>query len=302
MAPRAELVALGMSHSAISRRCRPGGPWQRLIPGVVLLNNGRPTPDQLNRAALAHAGTDAMLTGIAAARLHGVRRLPADSRVHVLIPHARKVATRGFAVVERTIHLPEPTHVGGLPVAPLARALVDAAHRMASLNDIRAMIADAVQRGLCHPRELRQALEQGTTIGSALPRIVIEEMDKGVRSAAEAWAARVAKRSKLPEPEWNVEIRDAEGRLLGVADAWWPDVGLAWEIDSIDFHLDPDSYGRTVRKHTRLTAAGILVVHTLPSQLRRNPKAVIADLRAAFTQAANRPPPTVRTRLWRPAA
>ncbi|PRX43551.1 hypothetical protein B0I33_1148 [Prauserella shujinwangii] len=243
-----------------------------------------------------------MITGIEAARLHGVRHLPSDSRVHVLIPHDRRVATRGFAVVERTIHPPEPETVDGLPVAPLARALIDAAHRMDSLNDIRAMIADAVQRELCHPRDLRHELEQGTTIGSALPRIVVEEMDRGIRSAAEAWAARVARRSTLPEPQWNVEIHDEFGTVLGIVDAWWPEAGLAWEIDSLDFHLNPNDYERTVRKHSRLTAAGVVVMHTLPTRLRRNPQGVIAELRAAYAQARSRPPPNVRARLWRPAA
>lgn len=241
-----------------------------------------------------------MITGVEAARLHGVRRLPDDSRVHVLIPHARRVISHGFAVVERTIYPPEPTTIRGLPVVPLARAIIDAAHRMDDLDEIRAMVSDAVQRELCHPRDLRRELEQGTTIGSALPRRVIAEMDRGVRSAAEAWAIAVARRSGLAEPDWNVEIRDESGELLGIADGWWADVGLAWEIDSMDFHLDPEGYARTIRKHSRMTAAGIPVVHTLPTDLRKNPATVAAELRAAYEHASARPPPRVRTRPSRP--
>ncbi|RBM10886.1 hypothetical protein DI005_34935 [Prauserella sp. PE36] len=302
VAPRAALVALGMSHSAISRRCRANGPWRRLIPGVVMLTNGTPTRHQLDRAALVHAGAGAMITGVEAARIHGIRRLPSESRVHVLIPHERRVATRDFAVVERTIHLPEAIMINGLPVAPLARALIDAAHRMDKLSDVRAMITDAVQRQLCHPRELRHELEQGTTIGSALPRVVIEEMDRGVREAARAWASQVGEQSKLPEPQWNVEIRDGSGALLGVTDAYWPDIGLAWAVDAPDFRLDPTGYGRAARERTRLAAAGVVVVHTPPVQLRKNPAAVVADLRAGYVRAVNRPPPDVRTRLSRAAA
>ncbi|MFF5991985.1 hypothetical protein [Prauserella flavalba] len=291
-----------MSHSAISRRCRANGPWRRLMLGVVMLTNGTPTRYQLGRAALVHAGADAMITGVEAARIHGVRRLPPDSRVHVLIPHTRRVATRGFAVVERTIHLPEPLVINGLPVAPLARALIDAAHRMDKLSDVRAMITDAVQRQLCHPRELRHELEQGTTIGSALPRIVVEEMDRGVRAAARAWAAQVGRQSKLPEPQWNVELRDGFGALLGVADAYWPDIGLAWAVDAPDFRLDPTGYGRATRERARLAAAGVVVVHTPPVQLRNDPAAVVSDLRAGYVRAVSRPPPDVRTRLGRAAA
>jgi hypothetical protein len=302
VAPREALIELGMSHSTISARCRPGKPWQRPIPGVIVFSNGTLTRQQLRRAALVHAGPDAVLTGIEAARMHGVKRLPADQRVHVLIPHRSGVSSWGFATVERTLHLPEPVEIDGLPVAPLARALFDAARRMTRLDEVRAMIADAVQRGLCDPRDLKREIAEGSTIGSALPRRVVHEMDAGIRSAAEAWARTVVKRSRLPEPKWNARVYDATGELLGVPDAYWEEVGLALEVDSLEFHLGPADYERTVRKHTRLTAAGVVVLHVLPSHLRDKALTVINDLRRAYDQAAGRPPPLVHVEFSRPAA
>ncbi|WP_091810800.1 hypothetical protein [Prauserella marina] len=294
VAPRATLVALGMSHAAISRLCRPGGPWRRPIPGVVVLANNAPTRHQRNWAALTHAGRNGMLTGVAAARLHGIVRLPPDTRVHVLIPHERRVASRGFATIERTIHLPDPVAINGVPVAPLARALVDAARRMDSLRAIREMIADAVQRRLCTPAELRRELDQGSTIGSALPKIVISEMERGVRAAADSWAARAVKRGGLPAPEWNAEVRDDTGAVLGTAQAFWPNVGLAWEVDSPDFHLTSAGYQATTSRLARFTSAGIVVVQTRPARLLRNPDAVLGDLRQAFDRPTSRPPPAAR--------
>lgn len=302
VAPREALIELGMSHSTISARCRPGKPWQRPIPGVIVFNNGTLTRQQLRRAALVHAGPDAVLTGVEAARMHGVKRLPADRTVHVLISHNGGVSSWGFAMVERTVHLPEPTEVDGLPVAPLARALFDAARRMTQLDEVRAMIADAVQRGLCDPRDLKREIAEGSTIGSALPRRVVHEMEAGIRSAAEAWARTVVRRSRLPEPRWNVGVHNADGELLGVPDAYWEEVGMALEVDSIEFHLGPSGYERTVRKHTRMTAEGVVVLHVLPSHLRDSALTVIHDLRRAYHQAASRPPPRVHVALARPAA
>jgi hypothetical protein len=269
---------------------------------VIVLSNGQPDRSLRLRAALTHAGSEAMITGLQAARLHGVRHLPHDETVHVLVPHRRRVASWGFARIERTVHLPEPTQVAGVPVVPLARALIDAARRMSDLNAVRTMIAEAVQRGLCDPTELRSELATASTIGSAIPRRVVAEMNAGVRSAAEAWGHRLVKRSRLPEPEWNVEIRTSTGKLLGIADAWWGDVALALEIDSLEFHLGPTDYARTVDKHTRMTAAGIPVVHVLPSRLRDDPRGVIRELEAAYHHAARRPPPKLRTRLARRTA
>jgi hypothetical protein len=243
-----------------------------------------------------------MITGIEAVRMHGVLKVPDDRRVQVLIPHESKVATWGFAVVERTIHLPKPVFIEGIPVAPLARALIDAARRIDRLDEIRAMIAYAIQHRLCTPEALQRELAEGSTIGSALPRRVVHEMNAGIRSVAEAWAKRVIKRSGLPQPQWNVEIRDVEGKLLGITDAWWEEIGLAWEIDSLEYHLGPADYARTVEKHTRFAAAGVMVVHTLPSRIRDNPEAVISELQAAYKHAAQSLSPSIQRLRKRPRA
>ncbi|WP_245617344.1 hypothetical protein [Amycolatopsis taiwanensis] len=290
-----------MSHSTISARCRPGKPWQRPIPGVVVFSNGTLTRQQLRRAALVHAGPAAMVTGIEAARMHGVKRLPAEAKVHVLVPHESGVSSWGFATVERTVHLPEPTEIDGLPVVPLARALFDAARHMDRLDEVRAMIADAVQRKLCDPRDLKQEIEKGTTIGSALPRRVVHEMDRGIRSATGAWARNVVKRSRLPEPQWNVNLFTSDDRLLGRVEAYWREANMALEIDSLEFQLGSAGNARA-RTHRALTGAGVVVVHVLPSHLRDEPLTVIQRLRATYEKAAGRPPPDVQVRSVRHAA
>ncbi|WAL64764.1 hypothetical protein ORV05_28000 [Amycolatopsis cynarae] len=288
VAPRATLVALGLSHSTISARCRPGRVWQRPIPGVIVLNSDPLSRAQLHRAALVHAGARAMITGIEAARLHGLTRLPPGEAVHVLVPHTSGVSSWGFATVERTIHLPAPVVIERVPVAPLARALFDAARRMTDLSAVRAMIKEAVGRGLCDPRDLQREIESGSTIGSALPRRVVHEIHAAVRSASEAWAREILRRSGLPEPEWQVELEDQDGVFLGHADAYWAEVGLLWRIAWAEFSLEDQE------PNPAPAGAGAIVVETLPSQLRDNPLRVIEQLRKAYETAAGRPPPPIR--------
>jgi hypothetical protein len=71
-----QLVELGLTRSTIAHRCRPGGPWRRLAPGIVKLHNGPITRNDRRRAALLHTGSDAVLTGLDALELHGMRRMP----------------------------------------------------------------------------------------------------------------------------------------------------------------------------------------------------------------------------------
>ncbi|MFI5564789.1 hypothetical protein [Amycolatopsis japonica] len=250
------------------------------------------------KVALTHAGPEAMLTGVQAARLYGVRRLPPERRAHALIPHRSKVATWGFAVVERTIHLPEPVEIDGLPVAPLARALIDAARRMDELKSVRAMIHDAVHRGLCTPEELRVELAQASTIGSALPRIVVNALQDGVGSAVEQWLESVLERSGLPRPTRRAELRTSDGAVVGVADAWWSQVGVALQVRHDEVALEPDKSPTM----PALVAPGLIVVQVSPAQLRDEPLVVIQDLRAAHRRARQRPPPDLGSVPAAPAA
>ncbi|MFI9382734.1 hypothetical protein [Kutzneria sp. NPDC052558] len=256
--------------------------------GVYLLTGGVPSRRQMVVAALLRAGPKAVITGVEAARRHGVHRLPVDGPVHVLVPPDSRLASQSFMLVERTKRPWLTTTVDGVPLASPARALIDAARRDGRLDIVRAMLADGVQRGICTVGDLTRELVHPRLRGTALPRIVLTEVGDGVRSTAEAWARRLILRSKLPAPAWNAELRDKHGHRLAVVDAWWADVGLAWEIDSTEFHLAPADHERTTRRHSALTAAGVLVVHTVPSRLRRDPAGVLRDLCGAYASAAAR--------------
>lgn len=293
---RKELAVLGVTERMIWARVRAGGPWQRLHPGVIMLRNGTPTPPQSIDAALRYAGPNAILTGISACGLYGMQRLPTAEDVHVLIPHRNRRLSVDGVLVERTTRIPPTTSRAGFPVASLTRAVLDAARRLRGREQVEALLAQAVQRGMTTPRRLRAELDEGSVRGSALPRAVLASLERGAQSPAEVWGVQLAARSGLPEPQWNARLFTSAGVALAKTDAWFDEVAMAWEIDSYDWHLSPADYARTLRRHAILTAAGVIVLHTLPSRLRTEPKAVIAELRAAYHQASQRPRPDIVAR------
>jgi hypothetical protein len=262
----------------------------------VLLSNGEPTRRQQVEAALLHGGPDAVVTGVEAVRRHGLSRLPADSAIHLLVPDARHIRSSGFALVERTIHMPTPVGRDGVPLAPLDRAVLDAARRWRKIDRVRDLLAEAVQCGRCHPTELLDELNAGSRRGSALPRRVLGEIDSGVRSVAEAHGLRLWRKSGLPEAVWNQPVFDSGGQFIATPDAWCDDVALAWEIDSFEWHLDAKGYARTIARNTRYAGAGIVVVQTLPSRIRDDPRGVVTELRAAYAAAQARPRPPMQVR------
>jgi hypothetical protein len=195
--------------------------------------------------------------------------------------------------VERTTRMPSLQLLNDFPTAPLERAVLDAARRAGSVDGARAIIAEAVQRGRVLPARLRTELDRGSTRGSGLARKVLAEISDGVRSVAEAWARRLVLNSRMPKPAWNVPLCDPDGRLLAIVDAWWDDVALAWEIDSYEWHLSPQSYSDTLARDAALTAAGITVLHTTPGRIQKEPVAVLRELERAHGQARRRPRPQI---------
>ncbi|SDG31802.1 hypothetical protein SAMN05216553_10796 [Lentzea fradiae] len=171
VAPVAALLHIGLSASLIDQRSRPGGPWQRLFPGIFLLSRAGPTREQLVQAALLYAGDQAMLTAFDALYLHGMRSvLPTADAIHVLAPRHSRAWGHATLRLERTDRLPRPTIRRGFHVAPLERAAVDAIRRTRSVTDTKAIL-DEVAHYVGVPAlraELTLAPRKGTTLARKL--------------------------------------------------------------------------------------------------------------------------------------
>lgn len=300
VATAAQLVAAGIPERTVYDRCRDGGPWQLVLPGVILLFTGRPSRDQLVHAALLLCGRESVVTGLEACRRHGVRRGPArvdlgrndqQTEVHVLNPASRQVRSVGFVHVERTRRLPEALVRNGLRIAPLPRACMDAARRLRAPGDVTELLADPVQRGLCTVAALHTELGLASRRGTAIPRRVLSEVGDGIRSAAELAAKQLWTRTGLPDPWWNAEVYGPGGELLAVADCWLDDVAMVWEIESTEWHLRPADHAKTVERAARLVAAGVTYTASKPRKVLEDRDGVVETLRATYAQAKMRPRP-----------
>lgn len=91
----------------------------------------------------------------------------------------------GHVVIERTTRMPGKVMRTGLACAPFIRALIDAARDSTDIDEVRAMMAEAVQRRFCMPRQMLDEVRDGTVRHSQLARKVALEIADGVRSPAE---------------------------------------------------------------------------------------------------------------------
>ncbi|MFC7220240.1 hypothetical protein ACFQLX_19030 [Streptomyces polyrhachis] len=306
----------GVSAAVAERRCRPGGPWQQLLPGVYLLHSGAPTGWERLHSALLYAGRadgavprqgadpespghgPAMLTGMAALALHGFAdapRLPELAAVDVLLPRERRLRSTGHARLVRAHTPPAAEEIAGLPVAPAPRALADAVARLRDASLVRRLLVEAVRAGHCDAaslvRELAgQRLLDEPHVAGGVAALLAEG-----RSRAEELLYAMVRLHELPDPLWQVDLRLPGGPHLGGLDAYWPEYAVALELDCRTPGAEEGSAGDAlweghVAKRETLERLGITVVHVTPRKLGESMGQQAEVVRAALLAAAEREP------------
>ncbi len=301
---RSQALAAGVSEAELRHKLRPPGPWRVVLPGVYLSHNGFLTVGQRELAAVLYGGRESVITGHAAAARYGVR-VPVTEVVDVLVPHTQRRQSRGFVSIHRTARMPaRPWMIDNLRWAPPARAVADAARSLADVKAISDLVAAAVQQDRCSVRQLSAELREGPRQGSAALREVLAAVADGIASVAEAEFRALVQGSGLPEPMYNARLFAGE-EFLAKPDAWWPRAGVAAEVDSREWHLSPAAWQRTMARHSRMSAHGIIVLHFPPSRIRTDPAGVVAELTSALKSGSGRAPLPIRsvpTAAGRPAA
>lgn len=285
---RTQALEIGIPQSTLNTWCKPSGKWQKLLPGVYLTVTGRVTAEQRQAAALLYAGPKSVITGSVAMRIHRLR-CPGDA-IDVLIPWTVKRQSTGFVRIHRTRRMPAFSQAGSIRFANPARAVADAAHGFTDLDQVRAVVAEAVQRQACSIAQIGLEFREGVNRDSLHFREALAEVRDGIRSVAEARFRERVRNSDLPQPRYNVFLRAADGTDIGEADAWWADAGVSAEIDSREYHFYREGWLKTDAKHSRMLKYGILPHHFAPTRIENDWPVIYADLKSSIHQGRQRPP------------
>lgn len=285
---RSQALACGIPQSTVSVWCKLGGKWQKMLPGVYLAVTGTPTPEQRQMAALLYAGQGSVITGSAAVRVRRLR-VPATDMIDVLIPSSVKRQSLGYVRIHRTRRMPVPVRMGPVRFAPPARAVADASHWFTNLGDVRALVAEAVQKQVCSIAQIGIELSEGANRDSAHLRKALAAVRSGIRSEAEADFRDRILRSDLMAPQYNVFLRARDGTDIGEADAWWAEAGVSAEIDSQEYHFYRDGWLKTDAKHGRMLKYGIRPHHFAPSRVKSDWPAIYEELKSSIADGRRRP-------------
>lgn len=188
-------------------------------------------------------------------------------------PAVRAVTRNGFALVDpASIFCQLATHL--------------------ELADLVA-VGDALVRDppVLHPRDprpwvtidaLRERVARFRGRGSRLAREAIALVRVGAESRQESRLRVAIVRAGLPEPEPNVEIRHAGGRLIARVDLYYPtwDVGVEYEGGQ---HEGGRQLARDIARYDDLAAHGTRIVRVDKSFIR-NPEVSLARIERALRE------------------
>ena len=146
-----------------------------------------------------------------------------------------------------------------------------------------------------HHKDLTTELSAGPNAGSALFREALADVAEGVRSAAEGDLKDLLTTSGLPMPLFNPSLYDDTGAFIARPDAWWPELGIAVEVDSREWHLSPEDHAKTLARGRRMAQHQVIVLRFTPKQIRSQPAEVLRDIKAALDGARGRPPLKLKT-------
>ncbi len=255
--------------------------WTERTHAVYTTTTGPLSREQLLHVAVAHAGPQALIGGLTAAGLHGLRGWARDEvTVYVehdlsfdSVPGVRFVRTRRSVDVLR--------HPGaGLARARLEPAVLLFASTEPSVRTALGAVAACIQQRLTTAERLVPWVRILRPLRRAADlRALLADLSGGSQSLAEVDVLRLCRRWGLAVPARQRRRKDRGGRWR-YTDAEWdlPDGRvLVLEVDGA-FHIDVLSYGEDVKRQRGLTTAARIVIRATAFEVRHEPFGLVGDL------------------------
>jgi very-short-patch-repair endonuclease len=268
---RTQLLDAGVTARQITRRLRTGG-LLREHRGVYRVGHRAPTIEATYLAAILAAGEGALLSGRAAAYLHGLVKGPSPPP-EVTAPSERRV--EGVRTHRcRSLNADDATLVRGIPVTTVPRTLVDISSEL-SLDALARACHEAGVRYGTTPARVEAVLELRPNIAGArkLRRVIHGDVHVTL-STLEGRFLELLRQEGLPLPLTN---RPAGGRRV---DCRWPEHRLTVELDGYRFHNSRYSWEQDRRREREARARGDEFRRYTYGDVTEHPRLTLSELRS----------------------
>lgn len=280
---RAQLLAAGVTRSAITRRVRADR-LRPVHPGVYRAGPVRGRRADEVAASLA-CGPGAAVAHASAATMWGqLPGAPSASTVEVVVPdHGRRAPPDVVVHRSRNLLPDEVTTLDGVPLTTPARTLLDLGSTRSG-RELEQAVAESYVLGLTTEAALRTMVARHPRHrGAAALRAILEAGEPAhTRSEAEEVALELIDGTGIERPKANVVVRGYR------VDFWWPRLRLVMETDGYQVHSTKRAFERDRQRDAELRAADIDYVRFTWSQLTKRRKWVLVQLGGAIALAEQR--------------
>jgi len=267
----AGLDALGCSVAERRHRVERGI-WVSLHDGVYRIAGAPPTWRGDLLAACLAGGDDTVASHRSAAAIWNVDGGRRDVR-EILCPRWRRSFEDGPIIHEtKALDARDVTVVDAIPVTTIERTLLDLGAVVTPVVVERA-VETALRRELTSLLDLRatvRRLGRRGRNGVGVLRGIIDERDPDRRlteSSMEMRLLQALRAHGLPEPVTQHSIYEG-GRFVARVDAAYPDLRIALEYESVDWHTGKAALLRDSARRNAVVAAGWLPVAVTVDDLR----------------------------------
>lgn len=273
------VLAAGGSDDMIATRVRNGW-WTRLHAGVYRIGPRSDTWLERLQSALLAAGEGAVVSHRAAWALWGLEGIQAHL-VELTVPYAH-APLPAQVIRHRTRRPPDATVLRGLRVTTVERTLLDGASLLPE-SIVAKGVDSAIRLDLATPTSIARTIaergKRGVRGVRKLERVLAETDANGpTGSPAELELARWMRRDGIPDPVRQWEVFGASGNRY-LVDFGWPTLGKGVEVDGLLAHTGAERLERDLERQNDLMEAGIELRRFTGRQVRRDPQAVVAEIR-----------------------
>lgn len=213
----------------------------------------------VNTAAAALWVPGGVITGRAAAALHGAGFIDDDTPVEV-IGRPRRPRPGVIVRCER-IAADETTTVAGLAVTTPVRAALDLARHLPRTPAVAHLDALAAATGLTAREVLLLARRYPGARGVRSARQRVPLLDPGAQSPRESWLRLLVIDAGFPRPETQIRVR--RGGFTAFIDMGWRDRKIGLEYDGDQHRSDREQFVKDIGRHETLSGLGWLIIRVV---------------------------------------
>jgi hypothetical protein len=254
MLSQSQLTGLGVSRGEVRSHLRVRR-WAQRTTHVFSTTTGPLSWDQRLWLAVLHAGPTAMVGGLTAAKVHGLKNWERDDITVVLDDELSFEPLEGVRFFRSRRPLTGMRARGDLPLCMIEPAILLFAGYEPVRRTAHGALAAVVQQRLTDPERLRCWMERLRPLRRAKEfRSLLADISGGAQSLAEVDVNHACAEFRVRRPSRQSRRRDSHGRVRFTDCEWHLADGrvLVLEVDG-GFHMEFGQYTSDMRRQRRIT-------------------------------------------------